>query len=370
MVETVASGRIRRIQKIALFLLLLSGVINYVDRSALAIGLPLIRHDLGLSLTQSGYLLSAFLWVYAFAQLPAGALVDRLGARLMLSAGLGLWSLAQMLGGLVGNFWQFVVVRGLLGAGEAPQFPTSARVVADWFHPRARGFATGIWNCSSSVGTAIAAPLLTFLMLGLGWRWMFATMGMAGLLVALHVHRVHRDPDQVPLTAEERLHLAGPPAEKQRVTWRDWQSLFRFRTIWGMIFGFFATIYVSWIYHSWLPQYLEIEWHLSVAKTGWVASIPYLFGIIGSLLGGRICDLLLRRGFSPINSRKFPIVASLAGTAIFTVLAARTQTSVLAVTFISASLFLNYVSSSSGWALASVAGPTHCTASIGSLQNF
>ena len=144
--EVIASARVKRTQRIALALLVVSGVVNYVDRSTLAIGAPLIRQELGLSLTQIGLLSSAFLWAYAAAQLPAGALIDRLGARFVLSISLGLWSLAQLLGGMVQGLGQFFGARVLLGVGEAPQFPTCARVTRDWFHPRERGLATGIWN--------------------------------------------------------------------------------------------------------------------------------------------------------------------------------------------------------------------------------
>jgi MFS family permease len=125
-------------------LLVLSGVINYIDRATLAVANPLVREELGLSVADMGLLLSAFLWAYALAQLPAGALVDRLGSRLMLTASLGLRSVAQVLGGLVNSFGQFFGARVLLGLGEAPQFPTSARVVRDWFNERERGLATGI----------------------------------------------------------------------------------------------------------------------------------------------------------------------------------------------------------------------------------
>jgi len=140
--EPVASARITRTQRLALTLLVVSGVVNYIDRSTLAIGAPFIREELGLSLTQIGLLSSAFLWAYAASQLPAGALIDRLGARLMLSASLAVWSLAQILGGMVQNLGQFFGARVLLGVGEAPLFPTCARVTRDWFHPRERGLAT------------------------------------------------------------------------------------------------------------------------------------------------------------------------------------------------------------------------------------
>jgi sugar phosphate permease len=197
MTDILVSPRIKRIQRTALALLLLSGIVNYIDRATLAVANPLIREDLGLSIVDMGLLLSAFLWAYAFAQLPAGALADRLGPRLMLPMSLGLWSIAQALGGVVNSFTQFFAARVLLGVGEAPQFPTSARVVRDWFNEKERGLATGIWNCSSTLGTAISAPLLTFLMLTFSWRWMFAIMGICGIIVAVAFFVVHRDPDQV-----------------------------------------------------------------------------------------------------------------------------------------------------------------------------
>src|SRR5689334_17077139 len=120
--DVVASRRIRRVQRTALALLVLSGVVNYIDRATLAIANPLIRQDLGLSIADMGLLLSAFLWAYAFSQLPGGALLDRLGPRRMLGAGLVLWSVAQAAAGFVAGFWQFVITRALLGLGEAPMF--------------------------------------------------------------------------------------------------------------------------------------------------------------------------------------------------------------------------------------------------------
>jgi sugar phosphate permease len=103
-----ATPRVRRMQITALTLLVTSGAVNYVDRATLAIGNPLIPADLHLSVADLGLLLSAFLWAYAFAQLPAGGLVDRFGPRRLLGAGILLWSIAQGLTGLCANFSQFV----------------------------------------------------------------------------------------------------------------------------------------------------------------------------------------------------------------------------------------------------------------------
>ena len=140
--------------------------------------------------------------------------------------------------------------------------------------------------------------------------------------------------------------------------------------MWGMIAGYSGAMYVLWIYTAWLPQYLEIEWHLSVARTGWLAAVPFLFGVAGCLVGGWACDQLLRRGRSPLASRKIPIVVSLFGIAICTLLAALTASVAVALACISASIFLLYVMATASWAMATVVAPTHCAASIGSIQNF
>jgi len=367
-----ATPKVKSIQRTALAMLVVAGAVNYIDRATLAVANPLIREELGLSISQMGYLLSAFLWSYAFSQLPTGAMVDKLGPRRLLTIGLLLWSLAQLLGGLVHSFTQFFTARLLLGVGEAPQFPTGARVVRDWFNPRDRGLATGIFNCASTLGTAIALPLLTFLMLSFGWRATFVIMGVAGLLVAAVWFTLYRDPQNVALTADETAYRTegDPPGQRTEVSFREWKLLFRFRTTWGMILGYFGCIYLTWIYSAWLPGYLEIERHMSVKATGIAAAIPFACGVIGGVLGGYLADVLVRRGVSPVNSRKYPAALALLGTSACTLAAAYVTSNTLAVMFISASLFLVYVTSTCAWALSSVAAPTNCTASIGAMQNF
>src|SRR6202161_792593 len=224
-----ATPRLKSVQLAALAMLVVAAVVNYIDRAPLAVANPLIREELGLSIADMGYLLSAFLWAYAFAQLPTGAMVDKVGPRILLALGLSLWSLAQLLGGLVQSFGQFFGARLLLGIGEAPQFPTGARVVRDWFNQRDRGLATGILHCASSLGTAIAVPLLTFLMLTFGWRTMFIVMGGACLVMAAVWYLVYRNPDELALTPEEDTYRTqgDPPGQlRTKVTFREWKLLF------------------------------------------------------------------------------------------------------------------------------------------------
>src|ERR1700721_3158126 len=161
-----------------------------------------------------------------------------------------------------------------------------------------------------------------------------------------------------------------PPGQRTVVTFREWKQLFRFRTTWGMILGYFDCIYLTWIYTAWLPSYLEIERHMSVKFTGFAAAIPFAFGVVGGVLGGYLSDILVRRGVAPVKSRRYPATIALCGTAVRTLAAAFVTSNALAIAFISASLFLLDVTSTCAWALSSVAAPTNCTASIGAMQNF
>jgi sugar phosphate permease len=374
MSETLkATPRVKFIQRAALVLLILAAMVNYMDRATLAVANPLIRQDLGLSIADMGYLLSAFLWAYAIAQLPGGAMVDKLGPRVLLALAMTLWSCAQFLGGLVQGFGQFFGARALLGIGEAPQFPACARVVRDWFNQRERGLPTGITtNAAPYLGSAVAVPLLTILMLAFGWRTMFMGMGIAGLVVAVAWYFVYRDPTQVALTAEENTYRTeGDPASPAaKVTFREWKLLFRFRTTWAMILSNCGCTYMLWIYNAWLPGYLEIERHMSVRYTGWAAAIPLAWGMLGGILGGYVCDILLRRGVAPVNSRKYPAAISVLGAAACTLGAAYVTSNAMAIVFISGALFLLSFTGSCAWSAASVVAPANCTASIGSMMNF
>jgi len=368
----VASPRIKSIQRIAVGMLLITGAVNYVDRVALSIANPLVRADLHLSIADMGVLLSVFLWTYALCQLPVGGMIDRVGPRWLLGIGVILWSLAQVAVGFVNTMGQFVWTRVVLGVGESPQFPLGARVVRNWYNVRDRGVPTGIFNSASTLGPAIAPPLLTALMIGLGWRWMFIIVGLAGLVLCLVWFMIYRDPSSHKLDAEEQRYLLDGEDKSagQTVSFAEWRHLFSFRTTWGMIFGNFGSGYMIWLYAAWLPGYLEIQRHMTIAHTGIVAAIPYAFGFLGSLFGGWVCDRLIRGGFSPINSRKLPVIIGMIGMAGFTVLAALTPSNTVAVLCITAAMFLGNMSGATIWALAVVAAPAKGVGSLGGMQNF
>lgn len=366
------SKRILSIQHWALTLLIAGGVLNYIDRATLSVANKLIQDDLDIPVAKMGLLLSAFLWAYAIAQLPVGALIDRFGPRKMLGLGLFSWSLAQAAGGFVTGFGPFVAARFALGVGEAPLFPGGARVVRDWFSIHRRGFATGLCQSASSLGNFIAVPLLTYLMLTISWRWMFITVGAAGIVMAIVWFAIHRDPAEIDLTAAETQYLTegDENTSTSRPSFAEWRLLFAHRTTWGMIVGFFGNIYTLWLYTSWLPFYLEHERHMTIAHAGMVGAIPFFFGCVGAVTGGWLCDFLTRRGWTPMGGRKLLISRALFGITACTVCTAYAKDDATALVCISASLFLIYIVSSASWATVPVAAPSQFTASLGSIQNF
>ena len=367
------SARLKRVQVIALALLVLAGFVNYLDRSTLAIANQTISGELGFTPTEMGLLLSAFAWAYAFAQLPIGGLLDRFGARLTLGLGICLWSIAQGVLGLLSSLHLMILARVGLGIGEAPQFPAGAKVVSEWFNVRERGLPSGIFNLSSSLGPAISQPILTALLLWLGWRQMFIAMGVLGVLVAALWYLSYRDRVQVALDAAERTHLdAGLPPQDagQRLTFADWLGLFRRRLTWGVVIGYVGIIYMLSLFLTWLPAYLERVHHLSLSQAGWVASLPFLAGACGVIGGGLLVDRLTRSGRSLAFSRKLPICGGLAAAGLFALCSAGVTGIGSVILCFSLALFSLNVAVAGTWSLVSVAVPSHQVASLASIQNF
>ena len=364
--------RILRRQQLSLVLLVVCGVINYLDRATLAVANEYIRADLGLSLGQMGLLLSAFSWSYALCQLPVGALVDKIGPRWLLGGGLVVWSLAQAAGGFAATFGYFVLARIALGIGEAPQFPAAARVVSNWFPARARGTPTGIYNSASPLGVALAPLVLAPLIVATSWHWAFFITGAMGLVAALVWVVLYRDPVRADMTAAEQAYLEVDEvaAAAPKANFASWLALFRYRVTWGMMLGFFGSVYLNWVYLTWLPGYLRTERHMDLAYAGLAASVPFMCGFAGALIAGWASDRVARAASSPVTGRRNAVVIATLGMVVFTIPAALVDSNLVAVACISIVIFLANASSACAWSLATVAAPPSRVASLGALQNF
>jgi sugar phosphate permease len=364
------SPRMRRMQWVAIGLITFAIALNYIDRSTLAVGNVKIRQEFGITATAIGALQAAWSITYAFAQVPIGFLLDRLGPRYLVGLALILWSIAQGAGGFSLSYIQLLWSRVALGVTESPAFPAAVRVTSDWFHVKDRGRPTGLYNAGGSIGPAIAPPLLTMIMLAFDWRVMFITMGVVGVFCALIWFALYRNPHASPLEPQDEAYLADNRAGESRVEAAQWGRLFQFRSMWGLMLGAFCGGYAVWLYQTWLPAYLEMQQHISIAKTGLLASIPLICSILGALSGGWVSDRLARRSSDLVSSRRLPCILGLIASAVFTTLAALCTTATEAVLAISAAMYFLSFGIAGKWVmLTAVAPQSYCT-SVASIQNF
>ena len=241
---TYERKKIRNLRYWMLTWLLLAGVLNYMDRSSVSIAAPHMIADLGLTKTDIGLMGTVFSWTYAFFQLPAGYLIDKLGPRRMYFFAVGLWSIATSLMAFGQSISHFLAFRFLLGVGESPNSPNCSKITTQWFPREERGQAAGIWDSGSKWGSAFAPPILTVLSLTLGWRAMFFVIGAVGLVLAACFWAFYRAPeDSKRLSDEEyRYILAGRDDVDKPKAHLPWAKFFTYPQTWGMMLGFFSSI--------------------------------------------------------------------------------------------------------------------------------
>nr|HDX8327725.1 MFS transporter [Raoultella ornithinolytica] len=230
--------------------------------------------------------------------------------------------------------------------------------------------AVGVFNSSTVLGQAIAPPALVLMQIAWGWRTMFVVIGLAGIVVGLCWYAWYRNRAQFDLQQDERLYLAAPVQARPTLNFSEWLGLFKRRTTWGMILGFSGVNYTGWLYIAWLPGYLQAQQGLSLAKTGWVAAIPFLAAAVGMWVNGIVVDALARRGYDLAKTRKTAIVVGLLLSALGTLLVVQSSSPAQAVAFISMALFCVHFAGTSAWGLVQVLVSEQKVASVAAIQNF
>ncbi|MGI5284295.1 MFS transporter [Nonomuraea polychroma] len=350
--------------------------INYLDRASLSVALPFMGEDFHLTATQQGLVFAAFFWAYDACQLVAGWYVDKVGPRRSFFLAAVWWSIFTALTGLARGFWSLITLRFLLGIGESPAPSTAAKVVATWFPTRERAFATSIWDSGSRVGAVIALPVVTGLIAWLHWRAVFVVIGAVGVVWALVWWKYYRDPRQHPgANAAEIEYVEGGGArtaetdaeEAARIPWR---SLFRYRTVLSMMFGFFCLNSVIYFFITFFPSYLVTERGFSLLKLGFFGAIPGLFAVLSGWAGGLLADRAIRKGASVTRVRKTVIVGGLVGGSVI-MFAAVVPEAWMALTLLSISYGSLTVAGTGIWSLpADVAPSSRHVGSLGGVQNF
>jgi ACS family hexuronate transporter-like MFS transporter len=286
------------------FLLFLATVIAYVDRGVIAYLEKFLEGVIpGLNSIKYGYILAAFQAAYAIGMVIAGGLTDKLGTRKAFAIAITLWSVAAMLPGAAFSVITFAIAMFLLGLGEAANFPACIKTVAEWFPKRERALATGIFNSGANIGN-IAVPLMVpFLVAFFGWRGAFVATGATGLVWLACWLFYYRRPEQHHSVSPAELQLIlSDPIEKVESV--PWSRVLPCKETWAFAIAKFLTDPVWWFYLFWLPRYLQSTFGLSIAQNRLPVVMVYVIATVGSIGGGGISSVLLKRGKSLNVSRK------------------------------------------------------------------
>src|ERR1700734_3242720 len=295
--------------------LFFSTVTNYISRQTFSVLAPMLSSQFHFSHSDLGRILGTFQISYAIMWLLGGIFLDAVGTRLGLALAVSFWSVVNIFTGFASTVFGFAAFRFLLGIGEGLNWPGASKAVAEWFPNQERSVAVAIFDSGSSVGGALAALVIPWIALTLGWRWSFVFSGMLGFVwlgVWLHVyHPLDRHPR---VTKEEvgliRAGQASAPIAPPGAGISRWLLLIKNRSVWGIAVGRALTDPIWWFYVFWLPQYLSDARGFSLQRIALFAWIPFIAADLGNFTGGWISGYCIRRGVSVLRARTWVCVVS------------------------------------------------------------
>jgi MFS family permease len=305
-------------------MLSLALMINYIDRGSIATAAPLLKEELALTPSEIGWVLAVFYWAYAPMQPVMGWLADRIGPAIVLAGGLALWSLATASTGFAFGLTSLVLLRLLMGVGEAVFYPSALSLLSRNVPATQRALATATMQFGAVAGPALGTLAGGFVMKVYGWRAMFLVMGLLSLLWLVAWRRF--------LRAEHRPGEAAAAAVTSRP--RDdppYWLILRQRALWGGMAGAFCSNYAFYFVFSWLPLYLFVERGLSLTSMTLATTAFYVADAASIVLSGYLLDAWIRRGASFNLAYKTALGLSAAGVGLC--LIASTATTGLATAF-------------------------------------
>jgi ACS family glucarate transporter-like MFS transporter len=364
-----------------LALLFMMSFIAYVLRSNMSIAGESIMAELGLSKVQLGLVLSAFAWGYAIFQFPGGVFGQKVGSRRALSFIAVWWGILTLATGLVPGtavasttaiLAMLIGLRFFVGVAQAPLFPVfGGGTIGAWFPVSGWAFPNGLTSTGLTLGAAVTAPLVAWLMETLGWRASFiVTAPMAFLIAGVWWWYARDDPADHPRVAKQELDLINAdrplpdPAVEDKAAWR---RVLKNRDILLLAASYFCMNYVFFIFFNWFFIYLVDVRQFEILEGGFYAAAPWMVGAVAASVGGLWCDRLCKK-IGPRWGYRIPGIVGLSLVAGLLFLGATTGNPHLAVVLLSLSFGFTQLTEGSYWAASiSVAGK-HASAAAGVLN--
>ncbi|MFL4476163.1 MFS transporter [Paeniglutamicibacter sp. MACA_103] len=305
----------------AIAILLFFGVlVNYIDRSSIAVAEGHIREDFGLTAGQMGIVLSSFGWSYALMQIPAGLLLDKIGIKWVFRTATVLWAVSCFLTALVSGTALLILARIILGIAESPIFPGAMKATGYWFPRSERGTATAIFDSGQRLSNVIGFPLVAMAVVTFGWRGAFVATGILSVIYAVIFFIGYRDPKAAHragrLTKPELDHISNGGAQDEDAPrpnpLANLGYIVRQRKVWGMSVGLGCAGYTQWMLLTWLPGYLQSSLNMDIMASGIFTALPWLVAVaVEFIFPGWMLDHLIRIGKSGTVVRKTFIIGGM-----------------------------------------------------------
>ena len=291
-------------------LLFFATTISYVDRQVLGILAPLLQKDIGWNEIEYGSLITAFTAAYALGLLFFGPFVDKVGTKIGYTVSIFIWSVAAMGHALVSTVFGFGVARFSLGLGESGNFPAAIKTIAEWFPKKERALATGWFNSGANVGAVVTPLIVPWITLTWGWREAFIFTGLLGFIWVGFWIWLYESPEKhKKVTKEEVAYIQSDRIELESET-IPWLHLLKYRETWSFVVGKFLTDPIWWFYLYWLPKFLNQRYGLDLAHLGLPLIVIYTMTTVGSIGGGWLSGVFIKRGASLNRGRKLVMLIS------------------------------------------------------------
>ncbi|RRZ94579.1 MFS transporter [Erwinia sp. 198] len=340
-------------------LLFLVYMINYLDRVALSLTVPMIEKDLLLNAEQFGLIFGSFFFGYAIFNFVGGLATDKYGPTLVLGIAVGLWSLFCGFTALATGFWSMLILRVLFGMAEGPICASANKAINGWFPKKQAATAMGFLSAGSPLGGAVAGPIIGYLALAFGWRPAFMIICSIGIvwMVAWFFIAADNPLKSRLVSARERELIASLKAEQTTPDEELAQAshglgyYLRQPIILVTAFAFFCYNYILFFFLSWFPAYLVQAHSLDIKSMSMTTVIPWVVGFVGLALGGLISDKIFKITGKLLLSRKIVLVVSLLAAAICVAFAGSVKGVYPAVILMSVSIFFLYITGAIYWAI-------------------
>ena len=301
LIKSNAQGRIRWSVVVLLFA---ATSINYLDRQVIGLLKPVLELEMNWTEADFGKMVMSFSIMYALGVLGFGALIDKIGTKIGYTISVIIWSLAAMCHAFVGSITGFCIMRGLLGLGEAGNFPAAIKTVAEWFPKKERALATGIFNSGANVGAVIAPVMVPLLLAFYGWKMAFIVTGGIGFIWLIFWIKFYQTPAKHKSLSQKEMDHILSDNEETTGSKKKWKELLTRKQTWAFIIGKFLTDPIWWFFLFWLPSYFSSVFQLDLKKPSLPLMIIYACTTIGSIGGGYLSSYLIKKGYSVYISRK------------------------------------------------------------------